>query len=70
MADRPIAPILMWCVAVIGKRTTWLHHWTINRTRKGAANEYLANWLPEYQARIRRERNKKWRVVRVMVSAE
>lgn len=67
---KKIAPVRMWCIAIIGPRSTWLHPHTINRTRKGAADEWLADWPTEYQEKKFRERNKTWRTVPIIVSAE
>jgi hypothetical protein len=64
-----IAPIELWAVVVMQPRSHWILPHTISRTRKAAANEYIATWLPEYQETRRRERNKKWRTVRVSVTA-
>lgn len=67
---RAPAPLRMWAVVILQTRSAWIHWGTIHRTREGAANQWLADWLPEYQERERRKRNKTWRVVRVTVTAE
>lgn len=64
-----IPPLSMWAVAVIQPRSTWILPHTIATTRKAAADEYIAGWLPEYQERQRRLRNKTWRTVKVVVAA-
>jgi hypothetical protein len=58
----------MWAVVIIGPRIEWIHQYTIRRTRKDAVEAYLVHWLPEYVEKQRKLRNKKWRVVPVIVT--
>jgi hypothetical protein len=67
---RKIAPVRMWAVVVIQKRSEWINWNTIRRTRKEAAEAWLADWIPEYAAKERKKRNKTWRTAPVIVSAE
>lgn len=39
-----VRPIDMWVVVVRSKRTRWMHHGTIRRTRGEAIREYLKEW--------------------------
>lgn len=65
---KPAAPVTMWAVLIIQKRSQWISYGTIARTRKAAADEWLAGWIPEHQEHERRQRNKTWRTVRVTVA--
>jgi hypothetical protein len=57
----------MWAVVLIQRRSSWIHHETIRRTRYEAVTAYLAMWEPAYHGEILRGRNKRWRTERVRV---